>query len=142
MADILLYNNNPPAAPAFRQLIFIKETLDNPVLRSALAKTYARFEAHYGESASIAAYHFDRHKGDFKYMKPELLEAGRAFFDREKSKFGDGMRRYGMLPKEFDNPALPFFSVSSNIGLLLFWKWRCRRSHRPTWRSLMPSLRR
>lgn len=111
MSKILLYNNHPMAAPAFRLLIFLKGSLDDRALRSALAKIYARFETDYGERASVASYHFAKHKGDFKHIKPELLEAGRAFFDREKSNFGDGIRRYGMLPKEFDNPALPFLCV-------------------------------
>ena len=109
MSEILLYSNSPMAVPAFRLLLFVRAELNDPPLRSAFAKIYARFEADYGEAARVAAYHFDKHEGDFKHMKPELLEAGRVFFDREKTKFGDGLRRYGMMPEEFDNPALPFF---------------------------------
>lgn len=113
MPEMLTYENDPMAVPAFRILAIIEGDLADKRSQSSYAAIYRQFETDYGEAANVTSYHFDKHKGVIKWMKPDLLEEGRKFFERPKAKYSDGLRRYGLLPAEFDNPALPYFGIEN-----------------------------
>ncbi|MGO4339379.1 hypothetical protein AB4037_31170 [Labrys sp. KB_33_2] len=113
MPEVLTYENDPMAVPAFRILAIIDGDLADKRSQSRYAAIYRQFEAAYGEAANVTSYHFDKHEGVIKWMKPDLLEEGRRFFERTTAKYSDGLRRYGLLPAEFDNPALPYFGIEN-----------------------------
>lgn len=113
MPEMLTYENDPMAVPAFRILAIIDGDLADKRSQSRYAAIYGQFEAAYGEAANVTSYHFDKHEGVIKWMKPDLLEEGCRFFERPKAKYSDGLRRYGLLPAAFDNPALPYFGIEN-----------------------------
>lgn len=111
MVEMLIYTTDPFAVPAFRIYTLSDGQFDNADTRAKFAAIYKLFEDRFGEASNVTSYHFDKHKGELKWMKDNLPEEGRRFFEREKYKSNDGIRRYGMIPKEFDNPALPYFGI-------------------------------
>ncbi|CEJ13641.1 hypothetical protein BN1110_03964 [bacterium YEK0313] len=115
--DMLTFEGQPFAVPAFRIIAIVDgETGDERALQCH-GRIYALFEASFGADAKVASYHFDRHKGRFAWMKPSLVAEGRRFFTRGRFAFTDGIRRYGMVPEAFDNPALPYFGIENRRGM-------------------------
>lgn len=111
MVDILRYDGDPFAVPAFRIIAIIAGDIHAPANVAAIKKAYALFEESFGEAANVTSYNFFGHNGKIRWMNPKLLEEGRGFFDRTPIEYGDGLRRYGYAIEEFEEPALPYFGV-------------------------------
>ncbi|MEB2848204.1 DUF3396 domain-containing protein [Rhizobiales bacterium RZME27] len=111
MTDLLLYNGNPSAVPAFRIIAIVEGDIHAEPSRSALAAIYSRFEAAFGESANVTAYNFPGHTGKIRWTNPDLITDGQNFFRRDSTEYGEGIRRYGYAIEEFKEPAVPYFCV-------------------------------
>lgn len=115
--DMLTFGDEPFAVPAFRILAIVDGEIGDARGLSSYGRIYALFETGFGASAGVSSYHFNRHKGRFVRMKPALVEEGCRFFTRPGFAFTDGLRRYGLLPEAFDNPALPYFGIENRRGM-------------------------
>lgn len=117
MTDLLLYNGNPSAAPAFRIIAIVDGDIHTEPSRDALAAIYSRFEVEFGESANVTSYNFSGHAGKIRWINPELIADGQNFFRRDNTEYGEGIRRYGYAIEEFKEPAVPYFCVEQRSNL-------------------------
>ncbi|WP_421361890.1 hypothetical protein [Agrobacterium rosae] len=111
MPDFILYEGDPIAVPAFRIIAIIDGDIHGERNRQILTSIYAKFEALFGESANVTSYNFPGYTGKIRWTNPKIIEDGRSFFQKESTKYGQGIRRYGYALDSFKEPALPFFGV-------------------------------
>ncbi|WP_144640204.1 type VI immunity family protein [Bordetella genomosp. 13] len=120
MPDMLLYNETPFAVPAFRIIALLDGEISDEANRGALAQAYQHFEEAWGAAAYMASYRFGKHRGKIRKLNTGLVAQGRAFFEQAATEYGDGLRRYGYVLSEFEDPALPYFGVEQRSGMAFF----------------------
>lgn len=111
MVDVLRFNDDPIAVPAFRIIAIIAGDIHAPENVSAIRNIYSLFEENFGELANVTSYNFPGHTGKIRWANPKLLDQARAWFERDATEYGQGIRRYGYEVQEFEEPALPYFGV-------------------------------
>ncbi|WP_150130080.1 DUF3396 domain-containing protein [Sinorhizobium sp. RAC02] len=111
MIEFLTYEGAPIAVPAFRIIAVLEGDIHDEANRPGLTRAYGMFEAAFDEAADTASYNFPGHKGKLRKITASLKKDGRAFFAREETSYGEGLRRYSRAFADFEEPALPFFGV-------------------------------
>ncbi|MDV3455355.1 DUF3396 domain-containing protein [Sphingomonas sp. HF-S4] len=118
MIGYLAWENEPVGIPAFRSIAIIDGMIHASQVASCIADLYARFEALFGEAANETSYNFPGYTGKIRRATPRLLEAARAFLEKDgETASGAGLRRYGHALSDYPHPGLPFFGVEQRHDL-------------------------